>query len=84
MAHKPTLDRGFYGTEEDDHGRYSVFIRSWWRPNPAWPNGLEPHAGRRKTIRRDLTLGEARRMCAEWNSENAPGRFSRKAEFGLQ
>lgn len=60
---------------------YYVFTRTWWRNNPAYPNGLEPSAGKRRVLRKYLTRGEALRFCAEWNANNKPGRFSRKCEF---
>lgn len=60
---------------------YRVFVRSWWKANPKWPNGLEPHAGRKKTIRRVNTEEDARRVCREYNDTHNPGRYSRKAEY---
>jgi len=61
---------------------YRVFVRNWWRDNKNWPNGLEPHAGRKKIIRKRVeTAEEARRICREYNSTHDPGRYSRKAEF---
>ena len=26
---------------------YDCFQRTWWKDNSDWPNGLEPHAGRK-------------------------------------
>ena len=26
---------------------YECFHRTWWKKNNDWPNGLEPHAGRK-------------------------------------
>jgi hypothetical protein len=61
---------------------YMVFVRSWWRVNKSRPSGLEPHAGRKKIIRRGVkTIEEARMICQEYNRLNPPGRLSRKAEF---
>lgn len=61
---------------------YSVFIRSWWKNNPNWPGGLEPHMGRKSYIKRHVkTIEEARDICRVWNANHSPGRFSRKAEF---
>jgi len=60
---------------------YRVFTRTWWRRNPAWPSGLEPHAGRKTVLARHVTNEEARQLCAAWNRTNPPGRLSRKAEF---
>lgn len=67
-----------------DEARYYVFTRTWWRRNPSWPGGREPGAGRKRTLRRNLTLSEAQRMCREWNASHDPGPLSRKAEFGQQ
>lgn len=60
---------------------YTVFIRTWWRANNEWPNGLEPHMGRRKVIARNVTMTEAREICKQYNDNNNPGKYSRKAEF---
>ena len=62
---------------------YRVFVRNWWKENPAWPNGLEPDGGARKTtIRKGVgTALEAREMCMEYNRTHKPGRLSRKAEY---
>lgn len=60
---------------------YNVFVRNWWRENPKWPGGLEPHAGRRYYLARGVTRKEAYDMCQEYNRTHNPGRYSRKAEF---
>ena len=61
---------------------YSVFVRNWWKENSSWPNGLEPHAGARKTyLAHGLARDSAYEMCQEYNSTHKPGRLSRKAEF---
>ena len=60
---------------------YRVFTRTWWRSNPAWPNGLEPGAGRKTSIARHCTEQEARDIARTWNANHAPGRLSRKAEY---
>lgn len=60
---------------------YRVFTRTWWKDNPAWPKGLEPCAGPKRTIGTAATEDEAREMCKEWNAKHKPGRYSRKAEF---
>ena len=60
---------------------YYVFTRTWWRENPAWPDGLEPSAGPRHTIARHCTYDEARRTAKRYNDTHKPGRLSRKAEF---
>lgn len=62
--------------------RYDVFVRNWWRENPKWPDGLEPHAGARKTyLARNVTREAAYDMCQQYNKTHKPGRLSRKAEF---
>lgn len=60
---------------------FRVFTRTWWRNNPEWPNGLEPHAGRKYTLGLCNTEAEARDMCAEYAKTHKPGRLSRKAEY---
>ena len=61
---------------------YRVFTRTWWRENPAWPNGLEPGAGRKHTLaKRVATEEEARAIAQQYNSTHTPGRLSRKAEY---
>lgn len=62
--------------------RYKVFVRNWWKNNPAWPGGLEPHPTARKTtLRRGLTEEEALQFCKEYAQTHKPGRLSRKAEY---
>ena len=60
---------------------YNVFVRSWWKRNAKWPNGLEPHAGRKTYLRTGLTETQARDFCQTYNATHDPGRASRKAEF---
>lgn len=61
---------------------YNVFVRTWWKKNPSWPNGREPSAGPKRYIRRRVpTIEEARSICKEWNANHDPGPLSRKAEF---
>lgn len=61
---------------------FRVFVRNWWKENPAWPGGLEPDpCAERETLAEGLTESEAREMCAEYRRENDPGRLSRKAEY---
>ena len=62
---------------------YSVFVRDWWKDNPAWPNGLEPAGDSPKRyLARDVaTVEEARKLAKEYNTKHKPGRYSRKAEF---
>ena len=64
---------------------FHVFHRTWWRENPEWPDGLEPGAGPKTTIARNIaTESEAREICRKWNANHKPGRLSRKAEFERQ
>ncbi len=64
---------------------FHVFKRSWWKKNPSWPNGLEPYAGKKLTIRTGVrTEEEARELCREWNRDNKPGKYSLKAEYEEQ
>ncbi len=60
---------------------FKIFTRTWWRNNKDWPDGLEPHAGRRRTLTTVQTEEEARDLCQAWNASHAPGRLSRKAEY---
>ena len=46
---------------------YRIFTRTWWKNNPSWPDGLEPHAGRKYTIGMTSTEEEARQMCKNYN-----------------
>lgn len=55
--------------------KYTVFHREWWKENPAWPNGLEPHIGESRKIGEADTEEEAREMCRTWND-------TRKQRFG--
>ena len=61
--------------------QFHIFTRNWWKNNPSWPNGLEPHAGRKTTLGYADTQDEARAMCKEYNCTHKPGRLSKKAEF---
>ena len=60
---------------------YKVFTRTWWRNNQAYPNGLEPCAGRKYTIDNVYTEKEAKQLCKEYNDTHHPGRLSLKAEY---
>jgi len=60
---------------------YHIFHRTWWRPNPSWPNGLQPHAGVKTYFGTAATEADARAQCAQWNGTHEPGRLSRKAEY---
>lgn len=63
---------------------YRVFTRTWWKRNPAWPDGKEPCPGRQHTLAKNLTYDEAQGMAQAWNRTHAPGFLSRKAEFTCQ
>jgi hypothetical protein len=63
---------------------YYCFTRTWWKSNPAWPRGLEPSPGKRRTKAKNLTWAEARAFCQQWNATHDPGRFSLKCEFDEQ
>lgn len=61
---------------------YRVFVRNWWKHNPEWPCGLEPHgAARKTTIAKVRTAEEARAIAERYNMTHKPGRLSRKAEY---
>ena len=60
---------------------YRVFTRTWWKDNPSWPGGLEPHLGRKTTLAQVGTLREAQEIAKEYNDAHDPGRYSRKAEI---
>ncbi len=60
---------------------YDVFHRTWWTRNPAYPNGLEPCAGRKHYIRKHVTEADAREICRAWNANHEPGQLSDKAEY---
>jgi len=61
--------------------KYNVFIRRWWKNNPSWPNGLEPHMGHKTYLRRNVDYVTARSIAEEYNATHKPGRYSLKAEF---
>jgi hypothetical protein len=60
---------------------YDVFVRTWWRLNPSWPDGLEPCPGKKRYIARHVTREDALGVCEQYNSTHEPGRLSKKAEF---
>ena len=60
---------------------YEVFKRTWWRENKDYPNGLEPHAGKRRHIAWCDTEEEARRLCHAHNADHNPGRYGMKYEI---
>jgi len=64
---------------------FKVFVRTWWRDNPNWPNGLEPCVGPSRTIRRHVAdESTALAMAQQWNATHKPGRLSRKAEYSRE
>lgn len=60
---------------------YNVFVRDWWQPNPAWPDGREPGAGPKTYLLKHVVYEDARERCKEYNDSHDPGPMSRKAEF---
>tara|TARA_Y100000310_G_scaffold345581_1_gene466893 strand:- start:4382 stop:4639 length:258 start_codon:yes stop_codon:yes gene_type:complete len=62
---------------------YTVFTRRWWKDNPSYPDGLEPHLGHKKIIAHAETEDDARRMCQRWEEDNRhkKNKYSLKAEF---
>lgn len=60
---------------------YRTFTRTWWRENPAWPNGLEPCAGRKHYDADFETEDQARAACRAYNATHEPGRLSLKMEY---
>jgi len=60
---------------------YKVFTRTFWKENNKYPNGLEPHLGRKTILARVSTREQAITMCHGYNTTHKPGRLSRKAEF---
>lgn len=62
--------------------QFNVFVRTWWKDNPAWPNGLEPCPGEKHYLKRRVDDEEtARELCQEYNDAHEPGRLSKKAEY---
>jgi hypothetical protein len=62
---------------------YSVFVRTFWKENPSWPDGLEPDGtAKKRYLARGLsTEDQARKLAKEYNTTHEPGRLSKKAEF---
>ena len=72
---------------------YDCFQRTWWKDNADWPNGLEPHAGRKnfyfkneigKETHAFFTEEEAVDFCKQWNDTHDAGRYSCKAEYQIR
>ena len=55
--------------------KYRIFHRTWWKENPEWPNGLEPHIGKSRKVGEANTREEAREKCTEWDA-------ARKKRYG--
>ena len=79
MRPSGNISHGTIANEDGQH--YDVFVRTWWKANPSWPNGLEPHLGPKVYIARKVTETEARSIAQDWNKSHRPGKLSRKAEF---
>jgi hypothetical protein len=60
---------------------YNVFHRTWWKPNPKWPNGKEPHAGEKHYLLHNVDEESAVDFCKEWNERHDAGWLSDKAEY---
>jgi hypothetical protein len=60
---------------------HTVFTRTFWRANTVWPDGKEPHLGRKRHIATVETEAEAQAIAQQWNRDNKPGKMSRKAEY---
>lgn len=60
---------------------FRVFHRTWWKENPAWPEGREPGPGRQHFVSWADTEEEAREICRAWNKAHSPGFLSDKAEY---
>jgi hypothetical protein len=62
--------------------KYTVFVRNWWKDDPAKKGALIPNLhARRKVIGYADSIEQARRICASYNDHNKPGKYSRMAEF---
>ncbi len=63
--------------------RYRCFTRTWWIPNPSWPDGREPGPGKKSYNRhpKNLSWEAASAYCQQFNATHDPGPMSWKAEF---
>jgi len=48
---------------------FRTFTRTWWRRNSEWPDGREPHAGRKAYRATYDTEAEAREACKAFNAK---------------
>jgi hypothetical protein len=64
-----------------EYGGFDVFVRTWWKLNPSWPNGLEPCPGQRRYIAKGVTEERAREICKAYNTTHDSGKLSKKAEY---
>ena len=60
---------------------YRTFTRTWWKSNPDYPDGREPHIGRKTIYTVWYNEQQAREECQEWNKTHNPGKLSRKMEY---
>lgn len=44
-----------------------IFKRAAWKKNPGWPDGWEPHVGRKTYVNTVDSIDEARRICKQHN-----------------
>lgn len=58
--------------------RYEIFKRTWWRKTP---NGLEPHAGRKKHVGYAYGIEDARNKCEQYNNSDTA---VQKSKTGLK
>lgn len=63
--------------------KYRVFKRTWWKRNKTCPDGLEPHCGKKTTLRIVDSIEEARCFCEVFNKQEYIRKhpLSLKAEF---
>ncbi len=62
---------------------YRTFVRTWWKNNPKWPDGLEPKAGTKIRRGNYFTIEEAREACKRYNDYRTTSdiKYGRKMEF---
>lgn len=52
---------------------YNVFVRTWWKRNASWPDGREPHLGRKTYLRKHVTYDDALAIAKQYNDTHDPG-----------